>query len=323
MPHAEALLLVHDHQAQIAELHVLRQQPVCADEDIHFAFASVRQHALISLAVRKRLSISTRTGKGGKRRLKVSKCWKHEDGGRREHGDLLAVAERLESGAHDDLGFAEAHVAAEQPVHGLRLLHVALDVLDGGELVVGLGELEGVLELALPVAVGGESEPLGHLAFGVELEQLVRHVAHPGLDAFLGAFPGRAADAVERRGLLARAAEPLDQIHARQRDVEPALAGVFEQHIVAAVLAVLDLAQAEEASHAMLCVNDVVAGLEIDQVGGKGGQSALPEWLGSGHHSEASKRSSEPKTASCSPGNTTPRRTSPLTRYMLATDPAR
>ena len=41
--HAEALLLVHDHQAQIAELHVLREQAVGADGDIDLAFGQIRQ----------------------------------------------------------------------------------------------------------------------------------------------------------------------------------------------------------------------------------------------------------------------------------------
>ena len=34
---AEPLLLVHDQQAEIAELHVLRQQPVRADDDVDLA----------------------------------------------------------------------------------------------------------------------------------------------------------------------------------------------------------------------------------------------------------------------------------------------
>ena len=36
---------------------------------------------------------------------------------------------------------------------GWGTFHVALDLLDGGELVARLGEFEGVFEFALPVAV--------------------------------------------------------------------------------------------------------------------------------------------------------------------------
>ena len=83
-----------------------------------------------------------------------------EDGGGREDGDLLAVLHGFEGGAHGDFGFAVADVAAEQAVHGLCGLHVALDVGDGGELVVGFVEVEGVLELALQLVVGREGVAL-------------------------------------------------------------------------------------------------------------------------------------------------------------------
>ena len=39
---SEALLLVHDDQAQIFELNVLREQPMGADGDIDLAFGEVR-----------------------------------------------------------------------------------------------------------------------------------------------------------------------------------------------------------------------------------------------------------------------------------------
>ena len=51
-----------------------------------------------------------------------------EHGRWREKGDLLAVHHRLERGAHRDFGLAVAHVAAQQPVHRRRRLHVLLDV---------------------------------------------------------------------------------------------------------------------------------------------------------------------------------------------------
>ena len=40
-----------------------------------------------------------------------------EHGGRHEDGDLLAAHHRLERGADRDLGFAEADVAADEPIH--------------------------------------------------------------------------------------------------------------------------------------------------------------------------------------------------------------
>ena len=67
---------------------------------------------------------------------------------RGEHGDLLAVLDRLERGADGDLGLAEPDVAAHEAVHRVRPLHVGLDVGDGDALVGRLDEREGVLHLA-------------------------------------------------------------------------------------------------------------------------------------------------------------------------------
>jgi hypothetical protein len=74
---------------------------------------------------------------------------------------------------------------------------------------------------------------------------------------------------------LARAAEPLHQVHAGQRHVELGAGGVFEEHVIALGLALGDLAQPQVLGHAVLGVDHVIAGLEIDHVGGKGGQRGL------------------------------------------------
>ena len=61
---------------------------------------------------------------------------------------LLAVHHALEGGAQGHLRLAEAHIAAQQPVHGRRPLHVVLDLLDAAQLVVGLVVVEAVLKVA-------------------------------------------------------------------------------------------------------------------------------------------------------------------------------
>ena len=156
MRDAETLLLVDDQQAKVAELHVLRQQPMRADDDVHFAGGEVGDAFLSAPAlVRKRLTMSMRTGKPAKRSLQRFLVLKREHGRRREHRHLFAVHHRLEGGAHRHFGLAVADVAAQQPVHRRRRFHVALDVGDGGFLIRRQVVLEGVLEFLLPVRVGG------------------------------------------------------------------------------------------------------------------------------------------------------------------------
>jgi hypothetical protein len=83
---------------------------------------------------------------------------------------LLGVLYGFEGGSHGNFGFAVSDVAAEETVHGASGLHVGLDVGDGGELVVGFVEVEGVFELVLHVGVGREGCADGGLTLRVELE---------------------------------------------------------------------------------------------------------------------------------------------------------
>src|SRR5207237_2247237 len=91
-----------------------------------------------------------RDRKGGEPPLESAVVLVREDRRRREESDLLAVEHRLEGRPHGDLRLAVADVAAEEPIHRLALLHVALDVRDRLSLVRSLLVLEGVLELLLP-----------------------------------------------------------------------------------------------------------------------------------------------------------------------------
>ena len=143
-----------------------------------------------------------------------------EDRRRRQHGDLLAVEDRLERRAHGDLRLAVADVAAQQPVHGLGRLHVALDVGDRLRLVGRLDVLEGVLELLLPRRVLREREAVGEAAARVELQELVGHVAHRLADRGLALAPSR-----RRRAGRARARRPRrPSTSARGRGARPAAA---------------------------------------------------------------------------------------------------
>ena len=118
---------------------------------------------------------------------------RHEDGG------LVAVLHGLEDRPHRHLGLAEADVAAHEPVHRRRLLHVGLDVVDRLELVRGLRVGEGLLELGLPGRVGGEGVARLGLAAPVQLDQLLGDLTDGGTHPGLLAGPLPAAHPVERR----------------------------------------------------------------------------------------------------------------------------
>ena len=117
---AEALLFVDDEQAEIVKLDVLGKQAVGADDDVHFAGFQIRQDFFLLRGAAEAAEHLDAHGKRREAALEGFEMLEGENGGGREHGDLFAVADRLESGAHGDFGFAVADVAAEEAVHRVR-----------------------------------------------------------------------------------------------------------------------------------------------------------------------------------------------------------
>ena len=137
--------------------------------------------------------------------------------------------------------------------------------------------LEGVFELLLPVRVGAEGVAGHRLARGVELEQLLRHVAHRLLDLGLRLLPRRAAQAIE--GRLGAAGVLLDEIEPLDRDEQLVLAVIAELEELLHDVAVADgdLLQADELADAVIDVDDEIADLEIAQIREEGRrQRSLP-----------------------------------------------
>ncbi len=194
---AEPLLLVDDDQPEVLDPDVRVEQPVGADHDVDGAVGQPGDHLaglLVGLEPAEPLDHDREAAHPlGERRQVLG----DQQRGRHQHRDLLAVLHRLERRAHRDLGLAVADVAADQPVHRHRPHHVALDLVDGGQLVGGLVEREGVLELALPRGVRAERVALGGLPGGVELDQLGRDLADRLAGPVLALGPVGAAEPVE------------------------------------------------------------------------------------------------------------------------------
>ena len=196
---AETLLLVDDHQAEVLELDLVAEQPVGAD---HHIDPPGRQpiDRLGDLGI----GLEAAHLRHGDREAGVAGgegvgVLGDQQRGRHQHRDLLAVLHRLERGAHRDLGLAVADIARDQPVHRDDLLHVGLDLVDGRQLVGGLGIGERVLEFALPGRVGAKCVALGGLPGGVELDQLAGDLANGLAGPRLAGLPVGPAHPVELR----------------------------------------------------------------------------------------------------------------------------
>jgi len=274
--HAEALLLVHDHQAQVPEVHLPGDEAVGADHHVHGPgsqpFLDLLR-LLVRLEAREGLHHDREAGVALGEGLEVLL---HQEGGGDEHGHLLPVLHGLEGGTHRDLGLAVADVAGDEAVHGSGLLHVRLHLVDGDELVRGLGVGEGVLQFALPRGVRREGMALRGHPGGVQADQLAGDLADGLAGAGAGLRPVAAAELVEGRGVAAGVLRHL--VEGVGGDVEQVPAavraalggGVLDDEVLAGggVRTPADRAlhQFGEPADSVLLVDHVVAGLEGERV---------------------------------------------------------
>ena len=267
---AEALLLVDDDQAEVLERDLAREQAVGADDQVDRAVLEPGDDLLglgVALEPGQGLDHDGELGVALGEGLQVLL---DQQRGRHEDRDLLAVLDRLERRPDRDLGLAVADVAADEPVHRDRALHVGLDLVDADQLVGGLDVGEGVLELALPRGVGAEGVALGGHPGAVEPDQLAGDLLDVLLGPALGLLPVGAAQLVQRRGLAADVAGDLVELVGRHGQPVGRLAalagGVLDDEVLAGGAADGALHHLDEPAHAVLLVDDEVAGPQLQRV---------------------------------------------------------
>ena len=263
----ETLLLVDHHQPQILERHVLREQPVGADQHVDLALARARKDLLRLLGGLEAADHLDRDRIVGEPLAERVVVLRGEHGGGDQHRDLLLVLDGLEGGPQRDLGLSVSDVAANQPVHRARLLHVREHVLDGLRLVGRLVELEVGLERPVHAVRRAEGIPLVRRARRVDVEQLGGHLEQLLLHPRLALEESLALEGVEP-GLRRVAADVLlDLAQPVDRQVQAVLAGKLEQDEVGGEAAHLEAGQTVVACDAMLDVHHQIAFLQIAKIG--------------------------------------------------------
>ena len=299
MRHAKTLLLVHHQKAQILELDALLQELMGSNDHIQGAGPEVLE-GLLLLGRRaepaEHIYIHRKAPEAAHHCLVMllgQNCGGHQN------GHLLAVQHGLHHCPQGHLRLAKAHIAAQQPVHGHRRLHIPLDLPNAPELVVGLGVGKVVFKLLLPGGIGGKRITTLALPGGIELDQLPGHILGRLPGPGLGLLPGVGADFVQlHRGVLAAANVFADEVQLGGRDIQGVGALVGDLHIVLHYPVHPDLLHGFKPANAVLLMDhqiprgQVRKGSQLLAVGGAGlgclGLGRLPgHELALGEHREA------------------------------------
>ncbi len=191
---AEALLLVDDHEAELAEAHVGGQQPMRADDDVDLAVGDASYDlGLLGFCDLKRDSDATRTGQSRSRSAKVTACCSTRTVVGARTATCLPPSTRLQGGAQRDLGLAVADVAAHQAIHGPRLLMSAStsSIAFCWSSVSSKGKVaSNSLEERLRPGFSGNAWPGSACALRVELEQLLGQLPDLARDLAARLLPG-------------------------------------------------------------------------------------------------------------------------------------
>ena len=172
--HTEPLLLIDDQKSKVFKLYVLRQDSVCADNNIHIPlFQSF--YCLLHLS----RCPEARHHVHADREILHSLDERivdllRQDCCRDQVHDLFSFLHRLERRAECDLRLSVTDIPADQAVHDLLALHVPLRIIDGGELVIRLIVGEHLLEFLLPHRIRSVLESLRVLTRRIELHKLLR-----------------------------------------------------------------------------------------------------------------------------------------------------
>ena len=267
MAYAEAVFLVHHHQAQVLEGHVLLQHAVGADDDVDEPGGEVLERLLHVLAGDETAEALHPHRIGLEAAAEGFQVLLRQDGGGGEHGHLLPVHRRHEGRPHGHLGLAVAHVAADQAVHGLALGHVLEGCGDGLLLIGRFLVFEGGLELPIRLIGDREVVALVQLPGGVDPQQLLGHghdgLARPGLEL----EPGGAAQPVQNRGAALGADELLHQIDAVDGQIETVASLVLQVQELALGARHLEVLEAAIDADALVEVHHHVVLPQLAQAG--------------------------------------------------------
>ena len=233
-----------------------------SDDDVHAAGLGIGDDRLLLLRINEAAEHSDIDGKGCEALFEGFEVLVAQDCRRGEHRDLFAVCNRFERGPHRHFRLSVTDIAADQPVHGNRVFHVAFDIRDGCQLIRRFVVLKGFLEFLLPLGVRRKRVAIRQLAMRVKLQQFLGHIADGALDPGLSLDPRRAAQFVELRLRTFGRGIFLDKVEPLEWHVKTVSALIHERH----AFLVVNQRDAVVRADPVIDVDDIIVWLQILQI---------------------------------------------------------
>ena len=246
-------------------MHIRPSEPMCADHNVDRArsqpfeclpcFGRTHQPG-------KRANLEGILSKAGR---KTTSVLFGQHGGGHKHRHLMPCINGLECSPHRQLRFTEAHIAAEQPIHRLWLLHISPNGLDRRELIRSLVVGKRSLKVVLPLGVFRKSHAGPAFATGLQPQHVGGHIRDCLSHGLLLLLPGAAANLGKSGGEFGAPHILLHQVDAGGGHIDPcALGKLHIEKLLGAVL-LLQQFQSAVAANAVRNMHDIVAILQIQK----------------------------------------------------------
>ena len=189
-----------------------------------------------------------------------------QQGRRAQHRHLPPAGDRAEGGTQGDFRFTETDVAADQAVHWSAGFHVLNDGHDGGGLIGRFLKAKAIGEGVVIVRREFESVTFACCAAGVQGQKFGCCITRLQGGFFLGLFPLRRTQCVQRRGFRVGAGVTRNNPQLGNRHVELGLVRVMQLKELRVAFTEVHVHQTLIAADAVLLVYHRVADLEFGQI---------------------------------------------------------
>ena len=255
MCHAEALLFVDDHESEVIEMHIARNEPMSADNEVDRTIGDAGDRvadfggcAETVEQVDAHRVVRHAFAKGAPMLFGKYGGW-HED------GRLFAAGDGFERGTDRNLGFAKADITADQAIHRACSFQVAFGFVDRATLIACFDMMERAFEFPHPSSVGRVGVSRFVVALGLDAQKFGGVIENGFFGRLAGGFPCGAAKFVELWRATAEADIFADQVRLLEWDSEHRAIAVLKEHFLAVVV----LNDAAKSGDAVFIVHDQIA----------------------------------------------------------------